>query len=153
MRVGESPATYQALTIRRTEIWTSVHGVSWTRGLRIKSMTHHSDAPGWDDHYLHVVQWSEDVSRWEIHKRDHAMQSSVSDMVVTRCLGATVNPYNPTRGTCNAPDHDSRWVVCNDGTICRKEHCYRERRPSDWVLWGNNTFGRRALGMYNPVQE
>ena len=139
--------------VRRVEVWTSIHHALLTPGLRVRQITHHTDVPGWDERYLYIAQWSEDNLRWELQPNAKGAQSSVTGLEETRCVGATINVFDPTRGLCGAPKYLGYWVECSDGTLCRAEHAGRARRPSDWVHWEDNTFGRRAMGMYHPVEE
>ncbi|KAF7970571.1 hypothetical protein HWV62_23677 [Athelia sp. TMB] len=154
MMRGPRKDTSRPINLSRIEIWTSIHQIVWTRGLRIERIVHHTDVPEWDSYYCHAAQWDSDASRWEYHQDREGMQSSQPGMVVERCPGATIlNPFDPTRGTCDARNSFRRWIVCKDGTICRREDSDKPRLPSDWVKWEDNSFGRRALGMFVPSKR
>lgn len=145
-----------ALGVQRIEVWTSVHALHLTSALHIKNITHHTDVPGWDDYYRYMAVWdggSGESGRWEMQETGQNMLSSLPNFTAIRCLGATINQMRPTMATCKGPNDHNRWMVCDDGTICREEHRDRQRRPEDWVLWPNNTYGRRALGMYVSVRN
>ncbi|KZP17424.1 hypothetical protein FIBSPDRAFT_894339 [Athelia psychrophila] len=136
-----------ALNGQRIEIWTSVHSLVMTPTLHVESIVYHTDVPGWDECYLYAAVWNPTRGGWAMEKAEGKLRSNLPEFTATRCLGATIDPLQPTVGTCQCPNHHNRWIVCDDGTICRVEHRSRPRRPSDWVLWENNTYGRRALGM------
>ncbi|KAF7972010.1 hypothetical protein HWV62_19301 [Athelia sp. TMB] len=151
---GERRETSQPISLSRIEIWTSIHKIVWTKGLYIERIIHHTDVPEWDDYYCYAAQWDGENSQWEFQQDRESMQSSLPGMVPERCPGATViNPFDPTRGTCEARNSFRRWVVCDDGTICRREDMDKPRLESDWVKWEDNSFGRRALGMYVPLKR
>lgn len=154
MMRGERKESSRPITLRRIEIWTSVHNIFWTKGLQIERIIHHTDVPEWDNYYCHAAQWDGVKSQWEFHEDREVMQSCLPGMAAERCPGATIiNPFDPTRGTCGARNSFKRWVVCDDGTLCRREDKDKPRLPSDWVKWEDNTFGRRALGMYVPLKR
>lgn len=145
--------SFAALNGQRIEILTSVHILVMTPTLQVESIIHHTDVPGWDECYLYAAAWNPTHARWEMEKAEGVIHSNLHEFTATRCLGATIDPLQPTVGTCQCPKHNNHWIVCDDGTICRVEHRSRPRRPSDWVLWENNTYGRRALGMYVDLQR
>ena len=140
------------LALHRVEVWTSVHFVHITSCLHVREVTHHTAVPGWDECHLYSARWNQDSLQWEMQDTAHDVQSRVARLEVKRCVGATINPFEPTHGHCGAPRHRGRWVECEDGTLCRAEHATRPRRSSDWVHWEDNTYGRRSMGMYRPIE-
>ncbi|KAF7978618.1 hypothetical protein HWV62_45364 [Athelia sp. TMB] len=143
------------LHFKRLELWTSLHtiGLSMTPGLRISRITYHTDVPGWDDRFLYVMEKHEETGAWVLQDASKPSESTASskDLHLVPCVGATINPFEPTEGYCEGGEGiHSPWMVCEDGTICRREHQFRPRRPSDWVMWPNNTYGRRGQGMWVP---